>query len=286
MKTPWPLAVFFTVFVWAALPGQAASLPHAELIQAAQQGKVDRLQALLQTGHDPALRDALGYDALDYAIEWGQFTSAQTLLRHALEQAQSTPALRQAAQQVLAGQVPKEASRPPALDVALLRLAANDGNLAAVQVRLQQGVAPDVGATTGYTALALATRWRRVPVLEALLQAGAGVNTHTATCYQTTALMEATRHGDSAILRRLLDAGARVNEGDRYGDHALNWAVYFGQTEQVQLLVQAGADLTRTGQTDDTPLEIAYRQGHAAIVSYLLARGAKARPGKPGVPPS
>ena len=286
MKTPWPLAVFFTVFVWAAWPSQAAPLPHPELIQAAQQGKVERLQALLQAGHDPALRDAQGYDALDYAIEWGQFASAQTLLRHTLEQAQSTPALRQAAQQVLAGQVPKEASRPPALDAALLRLAANDGNLAAVQVLLQQGVSPDAGAATGYTALALATRWRRVPVLEALLQASAGVNTRTATCYQTTALMEATRHGDAAILRRLLQAGAQVNEGDRYGDHALNWAVYFGQTEQVQLLVQAGADLTRTGQTDDTPLEIAYRQGHAAIVAYLLSRGAKARHGKPGVPPS
>lgn len=211
MKTPWPLAVFFTVFVWAAWPSQAAPLPHPELIQAAQQGKVERLQALLQAGHDPALRDAQGYDALDYAIEWGQFASAQTLLRHTLEQAQSTPAL---------------------------------------------------------------------------LQASAGVNTRTATCYQTTALMEATRHGDAAILRRLLQAGAQVNEGDRYGDHALNWAVYFGQTEQVQLLVQAGADLTRTGQTDDTPLEIAYRQGHAAIVAYLLSRGAKARHGKPGVPPS
>lgn len=81
MKTPWPLAVFFTVFVWAALPSRATPLPNPELIEAAQQGKVERLQALLQAGQDAALRDAQGYDALDYAIEWGQFASAQTLLR-------------------------------------------------------------------------------------------------------------------------------------------------------------------------------------------------------------
>ena len=69
MKTPWPLAVFFTVFVWAALPSRATPLPNPELIEAAQQGKVERLQALLQAGQDAALRDAQGYDALDYAIE-------------------------------------------------------------------------------------------------------------------------------------------------------------------------------------------------------------------------
>ncbi|MCC6563045.1 MAG: ankyrin repeat domain-containing protein, partial [Xanthomonadales bacterium] len=75
------------------------------------------------------------------------------------------------------------------------------------------------------------------------------------------------------------------NRGDRYGDHALNWACYFGHADFVALMLRHGADLTRTGQTDDQPLEIALREKHAAVVELLRAAGAVARPGKGGGAP-
>jgi ankyrin repeat protein len=268
-----------------SLGTQAAQAPHPDLIQSAQRGDVARVHALLQSGVDASLRDAQGYDALDYSVEWAQPKVAHALLRHALDRATHTPEQRRYAEQVLAGEKADTPQQPaPALNTALMRLAAQDGNLPAVRYLLAQGIPADTGADSGYTALALAVRWRHVAVLDALVQGGADVNQATTTCYRTTPLMEATRHGDLTIARRLLDAGARVNTGDRYGDHALNWATYFGQTDQVKLLVERGADLSRTGQTDDTPIEIAYREGHSAIVAFLTAKGARGRAGKPGVP--
>lgn len=59
-----------------------------------------------------------------------------------------------------------------------------------------------------------------------------------------------------------------------------NWATYFGGAPLVALLVSQGADLTRVGQTDEQPIEIAIREGHAEVVKILATAGARPRPGK------
>ena len=50
-----------------------------------------------------------------------------------------------------------------------------------------------------------------------------------------------------------------VDLEDRYGDNALNWAVYFGHTEFVRMLLEAGANTMARGQTDETARQSAER---------------------------
>ena len=87
--------------------------------------------------------------------------------------------------------------------------------------------------------------------------------------------MESTRDGRTELAKALLAAGAPVNHRDRHGDHALNWATYFGQYDLVVLLVKQGSRLDYTGQTPDTALAIALREKHTRIVDFLRSVGAK-----------
>ncbi len=257
-----------------------AAEPSPELLKAAQQGNTAVINDLLIRNVDISLRDASGYDALDYSIEWGQYEASLLLLNHALQAHLADDDAKAYAAAALKGGPLPAFSASTALRTALLRIVASKGDTAMVKALLNDGLSADAGADTGYTALALAVRWQRSDSIDALLAAGANANTHTNTCYRTTTLMEAARHGSTDIAKRLISSGAKVNEPDRYGDHALNWAAFFGHTAFAKLLVEHGADLGRTGQSDDQPVEIAIRQKHAELESYLRSVGAKPRPGK------
>lgn len=262
------------------MPRARAQGATGNLLEAARDGKTERLATLLQQGVNTALRDKEGYDAFDYAIERKHYDASLQLLRHDLKKAIHSKADQRYANALHAGKNLPQRAAPPRVQVALLRIAATTGDDAEVRKLLASGVAPDSGAQSGYTALALAARWGRLNVIETLLASGADANTHTVSCYQTTALMEAARDGSVAIARLLLAAGARVNEPDKYGDHALNWAAFFGHTEFAKLMIDHGADLGRTGQTDDQPIDIAMREGHKPLVDILLQAGARRRPDK------
>ena len=142
-----------------------------------------------------------------------------------------------------------------------------------VEEALADGADPDGRLDCGYTALALAAGFGHEAIVRTLLSAGAGPDVQTRSRYNTTPLMEASRDGHVEIARMLLDAGADPN----HGDHALNWATYYGRAGVVRLLLKAGADFNVTGQTDDTAIEIAIREGHTEVEQILREAGAKPR---------
>ncbi|MEP7117423.1 MAG: ankyrin repeat domain-containing protein, partial [Acidobacteriota bacterium] len=78
----------------------------------------------------------------------------------------------------------------------------------------------------------------------------------------------------------LVSKGSDVNAPQGDGMTALHWAAMNGSTELVAFLLQAGADpnpATRVGGY--TPLLLAAKQGHGAVVDRLLAGGATAGAG-------
>ena len=253
------------------------------LMQASIDGKVEVARALLDQGASIDIVDAQGYNAMDYAMERYQNGVVQALIAARIKRAAVSDVDRVALAMVASDALlPSTDDISPNITAPLLLLAAARGHDENSRRLLAGGLAADAGIDAGYSGLAMAARWGRTGIVKQLLAAGADANAHTYTRYLTTPLMEASRDGRVAIAELLIAAGARVNEPDRHGDHALNWAAYFGHADFVALMVKHGADLKRTGQTDDQPIEIAIREKHADVIKVLSAAGAVARFGKAG----
>ncbi|KAJ3042770.1 hypothetical protein HDV00_006589 [Rhizophlyctis rosea] len=78
-----------------------------------------------------------------------------------------------------------------------------------------------------------------------------------------------------AIVRSCLDAQAEMGGVQTVGNSsALHYAASCGQLEEVQLLVDKGADVNLDAPTAGTPLFLAALNGHTAVCEYLVANGA------------
>lgn len=228
------------------------------LLIAAAGSNAAMVTLLLARDADIYARDDQEYRAFDLAVERYNRDAAQAMLEYWIKENGSDEQ--------------RAASR--------MALAAAKNELPGVLAALDAGVPADAEGSSGYTALALAARWGRMEIVELLLARGAKPDLATTSRYGATPLMEASRDGRVEIARKLIAAGASVNTGDRYGDHALNWAAYFGHAPFVALLLEHKPDLQRVGQTDDWPIEIAIREGHTEVVALLKQAGAAPRPGK------
>ena len=92
-----------------------------------------------------------------------------------------------------------------------------------------------------------------------------------------SAVADAAMRGDVAGVRALTASGADVNAPHGDGMTALHWAAMNGSTELATLLLHAGANpnpSTRVGGY--TPLLLAAKQGHGAVLELLLGGGAAA----------
>lgn len=94
-----------------------------------------------------------------------------------------------------------------------------------------------------------------------------------------TALMRAAINQDKAMVRALLAVGASVNRVSNLRQNALGYAVansnqQDGDTELIQMLLKAGADVNHQNDNGTTPLMKAAERGQKNIVRLLLEAGA------------
>ena len=146
------------------------------------------------------------------------------------------------------GRSPDKAVNEPRKELAALNLqytpqdfvrSAGNGDVTAVKLFLDAGMAADSREATGVTPLAAAALGGHLPVVNLLLERGANVD--AAATDGSTPLIAAAERQQVAILEALLGKKASVNLTNTSGSTALHWAVRRGNTNIVALLLKHGA---------------------------------------------
>ena len=124
--------------------------------------------------------------------------------------------------------------------------------------------------------LACAAVWaQNVPLLRTL-PANASLELGQRDAQGRDALMYASSVANREIVQLLLGKGANPRASDFLGKTALHYAVLAGQLGIAADLVQAGALLDTQNHSGETPLFLATRDCHLALVQFLLERCADA----------
>jgi len=118
--------------------------------------------------------------------------------------------------------------------------AAEAGNTEGIKQAVADGADLSAHNNKGRTALMIAAREADLATVEALIKAGADVNT-TSTVSDDTAVMAAARRGDADIMRAMFEAGARADGRDQNGRTPLMVAAKGGHHEIMKILVDHGA---------------------------------------------
>ena len=168
---------------------------------------------------------------------------------------------------------------PPSKGVAdssnSLASAAFQGNFQLVQLLLEasgNAFLELIDPKTGQTPLMLASRQGHLEIVNALLDAGAQVDSTDFEGW--TALKSASWGGHVECVRLLLAAGADPDVTDIGGRSALGAACWCGHEKVVSCLAQGGAQIDSQDDDGRSPLMSACYLGHFNVVQLLLAHNA------------
>jgi len=178
--------------------------------------------------------------------------------------------------------VQRQPRRSRALDRALFE-AAQDGDLEAVNELINDGADVNASIAGDGSPLIGAAQSGSLELARRLLDAGADPN--LAVEGDGCPLIQAAARGHLDIVALLLDRGADVNQIVAGDENALMNAAEQGSRPVVQLLVMRGADVNariwsehsgrdRQGEWR-TAVSQAQKNGHTAVVSFLMSAGAR-----------
>ena len=161
--------------------------------------------------------------------------------------------------------------------------AAKNGDLEQLKQLLDQGTDIEEQDRFVGTALHWAALTDNAEVAQALIAAGADVNS-VARGDGTTALHVAAPRGSTEVAAALIEAGANINARNREGRTPLHIAAASNASGAIELLVRSGVDIDEKLPSGLNPLLIAARGAQVGAVRTLLELGADVN-GAPDVDP-
>ena len=160
--------------------------------------------------------------------------------------------------------------------------AAAHNDVKGVRRLIAQGANVNEKAKTGETPLYEAIERRtlradNLPVVDALLNAGADPN-ESAIFDMAPLLLSLTReYGNPIVSLRLIHAGATVSDRCELGDGLVSLATQGSSNEVMIALLQRSSPVNCQNRSGDTALHLAALNGQADRVALLLAHGADPR---------
>ncbi len=243
------------------------------LHDAAEQGKVHRVQRMIARGSPVDAADDMGCTPLHAAARGGHAEVVDILIAHgaridALDRRGNTPLMSAA-----------ECDRRAVVELLLksgatmtLPVAAYLGDTDAAGRLLVGGADVNTKELGGKTPLHMAARQGHQAMAEMLISRGADVNA-AGTCRRSV-LHSAVENGRYETAELLLARGARVNTRDNEESTPLHAATNAGDPNFVELLVRAGAEVNVVDRFGMTPLHIAVESDRRDVVKLLLDAGA------------
>jgi ankyrin repeat protein/beta-lactamase regulating signal transducer with metallopeptidase domain len=161
--------------------------------------------------------------------------------------------------------------------------AARNGRVEVVRHLLDRGADANMAVLGDASPLIEAARTGSTAIVALLLDRGADVNRGVPG--DGNALIMAAREGEIAVVRLLVERGANIEEIVPEDENALISASAAGQLDVVKFLIARDANVNarawaesareRPGGEWRTPLNMARRGGHTAVVAVLIAAGAR-----------
>ena len=247
----------------------------------------EALQLLMRFGADMHLRNKLGQTALHLAAHCGYTNIIKLLIEKGLDvneydHYENTPFFVAVAKNSDVKTL--ELFMKNGADIhwsssdgcwTLLHIAAHHGCINVIEFLIEKGLYVNTKNKHDVTALHYAALNGNLKIAEILVEHGADIEVkdHNA----KTPLSQATLKGHIAIMNFLISKGAnlRTTTG-RTGMDLMHTAAMSGNVPAAKLLVQLDAHVNINAQDDEggTPLFCAVAQGHAAMIEFLLSKGA------------
>jgi ankyrin repeat protein len=243
-----------------ALAGVVAVHAEPPLVDAAMNGDVKAVRALLRQTVDVNASQPDGMTALHWAVHRNDGETARLLLEAGADFRVTN----------------RTGARP-------LYLAAINGSAELIKLLLDAGEDPNAVLTSeGETVLMLTAYTGNPEAVAVLLDRGADINARQ--FRGQTAVMWAGAEGHTGVVKLLIDRGADLTLSSAAstkperrpagGMTALLFASRQGKVDTARALVEGGADVNQTGADNTSPLLIAVVNGHYEIASMLIEHGA------------